>query len=95
MSLLNILTVSLQKSTHIKKFNAVTSTFHYSTAVNNNDTKDIFANISLGIEEEVNNSDISKDSPELNLTLQSIVANKINGTSDISHCRANHVSDKK
>jgi len=52
-----------------------------STAVNNNDTKDIFANISLGIEEEVNNSDISKDSPELNLTLQSIVANKINGKS--------------
>ena len=52
-----------------------------STAVNNNNTNDILANVSLGIEKDIHSSDATKDSPEFDLTLQTFVANKINGTS--------------
>jgi len=63
-----------------------------STAVDNNDTNDILANVSLhdalieskemaGIEKEVQSSDATTDSPEFDLSLQTFVANKTYGTS--------------
>jgi len=63
-----------------------------STGVDNNDTNDILANVSLhdalveskemaGTEEEAQSSDATKDSPDFNLPLQTFVANKTNGTS--------------
>jgi len=51
------------------------------TAVNNNNTNDILANVSLEIEKEIYSLDATKDSFEFDLTLQTFVANKINGTS--------------
>ena len=51
------------------------------TAVNINNTNDILANVSLEIEKEIYRLDTTKDSFEFDLTLQTFVANKINGTS--------------